>query len=190
MSVERWAQAGALAALLLGVACRADAGQAPPPNADRAQAATTTPANEGEAAVAVSKAWLEALKIKDRARLADGTRFPFTFTTTNKKKACDGSAADSAKLAGLVDCLAKREKMLMEELGRAEKLPLQVVAPAKVPAALDKLVGRPAGNERLVTTFINGDGITFELVLIVTPGEGKAKAGVRALLLNSEIEGG
>ena len=103
---------------------------------------------------------------------------------------CDGTATDGAKLAALVECLKKRERSFLEELSHAGKLQLKAIETANVPPSLAKLVGPPSAGERLVGTFINGDGVTFELVLSVVTGEGKASPAVRAVFVSSEVESG
>ena len=143
-----------------------------------------------EQAIAAARAWLDDLKAKDKAKIAEKTRLPFTYATANQKKRCDGTAEDASKLAALVECLEKREKIFIDELSHAGKLRLKAIEGAKVPPSLAKLVGAPSAGERLVSTFIDGDGITFELVLSVVASEGKSSAAVRAVFLSSEVESG
>jgi len=163
---------------------------------ERAQQAPHRPTGAAESAVgsdqavAAARAWLDDLKAKDKAKIAGRTRLPFKFATTNRKKSCDRIAVDETKLAALIDCIEKREKLFVEELGQAGKLTLKAVEPGKIPPSLAALVGTPAAGERLVSTFINGDGISFELVLSAVAGDGSSSIAIRALFLNTEIESG
>ncbi len=61
--------------------------------------------------------------------------------------------------------------------------------PARTPAWLAKLIGKPASGDWLVGGFLNGDGITFEFVLVVVPG-GSGAAVVKAFLVNAGVESG
>ncbi len=142
-----------------------------------------------EQAVAVARSWLDALVAQNVGKLAEKTRFPFSYKSTSAKKTCEGTAADAKKLATTVDCLARRDHLLLEELGHAESLEVKVMEPAHVPLWLRKMMGRPAAGERLVGTFINGDGITFEFVLVVVPSETGVGA-VQAFLVSAEVERG
>lgn len=143
-----------------------------------------------EQAIAAARAWLDDLKANDRTQIKEHTNLPFLYVTTSRKKVCDGTATDVAKLTSLIDCLTKRDKIFVEELAQAGKLRLKNVEPAQIPPSLAKVVGKPAARERLVSTFINGDGITFEIVLAIAVREGTSSAGVRAVFLNAEVESG
>jgi hypothetical protein len=151
-------------------------------------AAEKTP--NSEKAIAVARAWLEDLKANDKTKMGEHTKLPFLYATTNHMKMCDGTATNISKLDALVDCLQKREKIFVEELAHAGKLRLKVVEPTKVPPSLAKLVGAPGAGEQLVSTFINGDGVTFEIVLSIAAREGTSSAAVRAVFLNTEVESG
>jgi len=138
-------------------------------------------------AASTARAWLDALKRRDTAALAEKTQFPFTYKTTSRKKLCEGRAVDAKKLAATVDCLALRDKLLLEQLGYAEHLEVKVLEPAQIPPWVAKLAGKPTGRDWLVSAFLNGDGITFEFVLVVVPG-GSGLGVVKTFLVNAEIE--
>jgi hypothetical protein len=143
-----------------------------------------------EPAIAAARTWLDDLKTNDKQTIGGHTTLPFLYVTTSRGKRCEGMVSDAANLVALVDCLQKREKLLVNELAGAGRLRLEAIAAPKVPQSLKKLVATPAADERLVSTFINGDGITFEIVLSTAVREGTVSFGVRAIFLNAEIESG
>ena len=88
----------------------------------------------------------------------------------------------------MMDCLFRRDKLLTKELGYAGALEIRMVPESEIPAALRGLVGKPVKCERFLSSYINGDGVTFEFLFIVRRSEGHG--AVRALLFNSEYEAG
>lgn len=142
-----------------------------------------------EEAASAARAWLDALKRRDTRALAEKTRFPFVYETTSRKKLCEGTAVDAKELAATVDCLARRDKLLLEQLAHVERLDVKVLEPARTPPSLAKLIGKPTGGDRLVGAFLNGDGITFEFVLVVVRG-GSGFGVVKTFLVNAEVESG
>src|SRR2546430_2740461 len=92
------------------------------------QSTSTASTISPEQAASAAHAWFAALKAKDARRLAEQTRFPFTFDSTARKKRyrCEGIAADANQLATMIDCLARRDRLLLKELGYAEDLKVKV----------------------------------------------------------------
>lgn len=166
--------------------------QPPPDPAAVSSRPSTAPATGtigAEQAASAARAWLDALKRRDMEALAERTRFPFTYRSTNRRKLCEATSADARQLTAVVDCLARRDKLLLEELARAAKVEVKVLEPARAPAWLAKLIGKPAGGDWLVGGFLNGDGITFEFVLVVLAG-GSGPGVVKAFLVNADVESG
>jgi|GEM_PF-4712509 len=140
--------------------------------------------------MSIGRAWLDALKAKDFQKVFGQTRLPFTYRDTSPNKLCNGTAADVKQLTTMMSCLEKHVSLLFEELGQAEKLRLRVVTLREVPPSLLKVIETPNAGHRMVSTFINGDGITFELLLLIAPTDGNGAAGVKALFVSSETESG
>lgn len=140
-------------------------------------------------ALAAAQAWLEAMKSGDGAQMAQHTRFPFRYDTTDRKKSCDGIVAESRGLQEWLACLARKDELLVKEVSHAESpnLQLEVVTLDGTPQALRRLVGKPGKGAQLVSTYINGDGITFEFVIVVCGAHGAERALVSAFLVNAEV---
>ena len=132
-------------------------------------------------------AWLNALKTRDMPKLVEKTQFPFTYRTTNREPVCEGTTANARMLESTVDCLIRRDKRFIEELAHAENFGVKALDPAQPPPWAAKLLGPPASGDRLVSAFVNGDGMTFEFVLVVAPGA-TGSGAVRSLLANTELE--
>jgi hypothetical protein len=141
-------------------------------------------------AIAAAKRWLVALKNRDLTHLAPETAFPFSLRSTLKAVVmCEGIAPDARRLDAMVDCLSQHHGLLFRELANAGEFDFKVVGSAlELPAALRRLVGKVGNNEQLLMLGINGDGITYELVLIRSSAAGAR--GIKAFLLNAEIESG
>lgn len=139
-------------------------------------------------AVAAASAWLDALKARDAGALARKTRFPFRFASTAKKPICEGVAADPSALGAMVTCLGQNDRLFLTELAAAGTPATKPVAAKGGPRWLAKLWPASEPGDRLVSTFINGDGVTFELVLVVA--DAAAGGLVRAFLLHGEVEAG
>jgi hypothetical protein len=142
-----------------------------------------------EEATSAARAWLHALQARDVGKLAEKTQFPFTYKTTSRRKLCEGTAVNARNLASTVDCLIRREKLLLEELAHAQSVEVKTLDSARAPRWVVKLIGRPASGDRLVTAFVNGDGITFEFVFVVLPGA-TGSGVVKRFLVNAELISG
>jgi len=144
------------------------------------------PAKQDESALAAARAWLEELAAGDDTQLAAKSKVPFTFGTTARQKKCDRTAANEGALASLFKCIREQEATFVGELRSAGKLKVRVVNHAHVPRKLAKLV--KGHGRQLVSTFVNGDGISFDVVLAVSPAEAGASPAVGALYVDGEVE--
>jgi hypothetical protein len=152
----------------------------------RTGAQPTPPLSPSEATSSAG-AWLNALKTRDVPKLAERTQFPFTYRTTNSEPVCEGASANAGMLETTVDCLVRRDENLFEELAVSEGFGVKALEPAQVPPWAAKLMGQAARSDRLVSAFINGDGITFEFVLVVVRGA-TGSGAIRSFLVNTEVE--
>jgi hypothetical protein len=138
--------------------------------------------------LAVGRRWLQALKARDQASLAQQTAFPFAWKSTSHTRLCDGSAADAKELRAIVDCLGRKDDLLMDELAKADQLEVKPFELRRIPPRLRKILPKPEPGQRFVYSFINGGGVTFEFVLVVASvGE---RLGVTGFFLTREFETG
>jgi len=136
----------------------------------------------------VALEWLHALSSTDLQKLGALTSLPFSFRTTNKIKDCDRTVRDPALLREFTVCLDKHEDLLMKELRRNDSLKLEIVVRKQASSALQPLLVDLKADEMLVTTFIDGDGVTFRIAIVL--GAGAEGPRVRVLATNAEFESG
>jgi hypothetical protein len=139
-------------------------------------------------AVAAAKAWIETLKSKDLNKVSANSGLPFAYKTTDKKKTCDGVADDASKRTALIECVLAREKLMIDELTEADEMKFKAIAVRQIPAELKRIVSAPGSNERLVTSYLNGDGVTFTFVFLI--GASGGKAVTRAVFVDTEFHSG
>jgi hypothetical protein len=130
--------------------------------------------------------WLRALAANDARILEVGTSFPFSFRTTNQVKECERSVPATTELRDFLDCLGKHESMLMKELGYARSLELEIVERKEASAALQPLLADLNGDETLLTTYINGDGATYSIAVVLHSAADRVR--VRVLATDVEFE--
>jgi hypothetical protein len=162
-----------------------DAGSEPVVAAASTEVAPKVKVPEG--ALGIAGQWMTALKAADLPGLRDQTIFPFGLKSTNRQKLCEGTAQNSAAFASMVHCLNRRRKVtFVGEMESWRPADLKVIDVGSLPTTLRKMVGTPAPDEKLVETFINGEGVVFEFVLVVKTVAGRS--GVNAVISNAEFE--
>jgi hypothetical protein len=154
----------------------------PPDQSHGTTAGTLAP----EVALAAVNGWLDALRTKDAAKLRELTRLPLAYKSIGKKKLCEGVVKDGAGLDAMTTCFAKKETLFLEELKRGEDLAPKVVDPGHAPKSLMKLLDKSESEQTLVSGYINGDGVTYGLLLVVAPGD-SGKAGVSTFALKASF---
>jgi hypothetical protein len=130
---------------------------------------------EGQAPspVEVAKEWLSALKATDTANLSRTTTFPFTFRSMGRKSVCDGILKAPTDVAQFGKCFRTKEKLLLEELRYGEEqMKFQLVDVAAIPKALRAQVDGKTAAQSIVTTYVNGDGVTYIMFFVLQPGPG------------------
>ncbi len=108
----------------------------------------------------------------------------FEFRTTNVKKSCEGTFSGRAVIATALACVKTSEKLLIEELSQVEDFTLKPVHVSAAPKELRRLLRSGIKNSTLMLGSLNGDGVTFEILLVVGRG------GVIAFSYNVEFETG
>jgi hypothetical protein len=144
-------------------------------------------ASHEDKAETAARMWLGSLARNSETGLRQVTQFPFQFVASSAGAKCNKTADDVKAFAGLVRCLEKNETVFLKELRDAGELRIKTIDRGKIPPQLADLVGKVAPREQIVSTFINGDGVTFEMVMLVASGDATA---VRAIYINAEFESG
>jgi len=136
----------------------------------------------------VARGWFAALQGGNAGAAAAYGVFPFTFWI-NKPSPCRLVAQDSSSLKVLIGCILTSESILTQELREAESFPLALNDLKHLESSVKKVLGETAPNATFVSTYINGDGITYEIVIVLASGA-EGQLGVRAMLVDYEVEGG
>jgi hypothetical protein len=108
----------------------------------------------------IAGAWLSTVKEGDPASLAASTALPFTFATTEKKKACQGTMKTAAALETWVACARRSHALWLAELDVKGEPPLAEGGTdgAKLAALMKKAAPRAASWVRAAMT---RDGVTY-----------------------------
>jgi hypothetical protein len=137
----------------------------------------------------VAKEWLHALKATDTTSLSRITGFPFVFRSMGRKIGCDGILKTPSDVAQFGKCFRTKEKLFLEELGYGEaEMKFQLVDVAAIPKVLRAQLDGVTAAQRIVTTYVNGDGVTYTMFFIVLQGPGSGNLVSRFLLKASFSE--
>jgi hypothetical protein len=77
----------------------------------------------------------------------------------------------------------------MKELSYSSEVDLRTIERPQVPKSLRGLLADVESGDRIVTGFINGEGISFEFVFLIGPRDGGDPV-VKLLLMDTDVEGG
>jgi hypothetical protein len=126
------------------------------------------PGAEGDvrerAAVAAAEAWSTALYAGSAGRMVPVTGFPLVVDSTNLERRCEGARRAPAGIKPLLDCLARHERRLVQQLGDLRTVgPFEVVPAARLPPELrERAAGLPG--DTFVRARAGGGGVEVELV--------------------------
>jgi len=136
-------------------------------------------------AVTVATDWLVALRKNDTGQLSRTTAFPFSYRSTGKRKFCEGAIKDQAGMAGLMKCFRTKEKLFIGELKHADDMQLTITDGRDASKSLLKLLDKKDQDGTLVSSFINGDGVTYTFLLVVS--QNGTAVGVSTFALEAEF---
>jgi hypothetical protein len=141
--------------------------------------ATAGPARASEppAAPDVVRDWLGLLRAGALTALAEATDLPFAYQEAWPKKQCTSTARTRSALASWTECIRKDEVLLGELAFLSETLEFHK-APAEASPSLRSLANRFRGTGEWVAAYINGDGVTYTFLVLVTRRHGKARVAV------------
>ena len=113
--------------------------------------------------------WLKALGDGDVNQFRSKTAHRFSFRTTSKVKDCerDFTGSDGAPL--FMDCLRHHEKLFVGELAKADVLGPLSQDPTSFSPELRRLLPTLQDGEFVVTTYLAGDGVAYEFLLVLKP---------------------
>ena len=139
--------------------------------------------------------WLGALAASDASKLSSASISPFTLATDYRRRKCDGIAKDPKALAKLLRCVISNDKILAGELKYMDENPSCrvpslggcAVGSRRIRARLRERINRLGSSEGETTVegYLNGDGVTFELIFALRPDDGGRRAS--GLLLHYEV---
>lgn len=139
-----------------------------------------------DVALTAANDFLAALKSKDGTKLRAATVLPFSYRSMGKKKLCEGVAKDDSSLDSLLRCFVNRETVFLGALQHGEDLVPKVVDAEHAPKSLLKLLDDAGREQTLVTGFINGDGVTY-IILLPIAAKGAGKSGVSSMALKASF---
>jgi hypothetical protein len=150
-------------------------------------AALSIPARAEPTASDTARAWLRSLRTGKSAAIAESMSLPFTYREAWPKKQCDRLVIDQKSLAEWVGCIRKKEDLLLGELKwEKENLTLES-GQGKSPQKLRALT-KDLGPGEWVHGWINGDGVTYEFLLLVDRTSGKPR--VSACIIDASFDEG
>ena len=153
--------------------------------ASTAYADATPPAAAGNEAVAVARAWLNALAADgDMPKLAARTSLPFRLDWEISH--CLSNSRDAAELAKLVAC-ATKESFAGTVKYESTPLPLEIVKAKKLKKPLRVKLKPQDAAATLVHGRVDGDGETFDFVLLLRRADAGAPLRVSGLLIDSDV---
>lgn len=173
-------------AVLMGAPSPSREACASPADAAKPLANKSQPGPSANQAVTV-KEWLSALLDHDAVKVARITRLPFRFLSNGRKTICERTASDAKGFADLIACFDKKETLFLQQLKYAlEELEPTATDSQHAPKVLVDLLGRLDEKQKLVEAAIDGDGINYTMLFVLTPVDGKP-AMVDALALKVRL---
>jgi hypothetical protein len=96
---------------------------------------------------------------------------------------CDGIVRTPSEVASFAKCLHTKEKLLLRELGYGEEeMRFQVVGEEAIPKPLRHALEGATSTRKIVETYVNGDGVTYIMFLVVSLDPGATTRVSRFLL--------
>jgi hypothetical protein len=146
-------------------------GPAPTKQAAPAPENEATPAEKSADPGKAARSWLDAPRAHDVEALAKRSRFPFVFKDTGAEGKCKSATIPGAdKLAAGVQCLVK-DDLLTEDLKSNPEPTADVLSVKSLPRWSRKWAKEIPAGATPVSVFFNGNGNSFDLVLLVA-GDG------------------
>jgi hypothetical protein len=130
----------------------------------------------------LAREYLRAFRSGDSGTLNRLSCKRFSFHTTAQKNECATQAESSAQLAQLMACV-RGDALLKEELSHAEEFEANATSLRETPDWARTFDESESGADA-VASYINGDGITFSVVVLVTA------ECVESLMLSASFEDG
>jgi len=109
-----------------------------------------------------------AKALRTPAALVKSMGRPFLFASTNKVKMCEGAFSSDEEIIKWLECFAKDWKILSEEAREAGVQNLKPFAFGGLPPFARRVFKDSQGAE-FFYGWINGDGISFQLVFRIAP---------------------
>ena len=165
-------------------------------NAERYKLAQNTNNDFKSTIRETAHAWLNALKNQDAQDLVNHSSFPFVYKSTFVVKECESRASTKGELFRLLKCIKNHDKLLLGELeGRFDSEYTSITGPVNdlnkdIDRPLKRLIGKMRSNEYAIKVELSGDGVFYDLVLIVSWPPEQPWPGVRALLLDASFDAG
>jgi len=118
--------------------------------------------------VEIAVAWLRTLKAGTPAELATTTVLPFTFASTAKKKACEGTLKTEAALKPWLACVRKAQAAWLAELDVPGEPALAAATEGADPAKLAALMKKAAPKASAwVRASMSRDGVAYSFRFVV-----------------------
>jgi hypothetical protein len=132
-----------------------------------AGAAAGRPSTVAPAPVQAAQAWLLGLGARSAARLEKVSAFPLAIASTETRRRCGREVPNVQALPATLKCLREREPPLFRGLNRpGGASPLEIIPPSAVDSPdLRALVGKLRPGDTLVRGYVDGDGVSYEIVL-------------------------
>jgi hypothetical protein len=137
-------------------------------------------------ALAGAAAWLAGMKSRNVAKVRAASQIPIAYRSLGLKELCERVATSEKQLDDMIRCFIKKDTLFIGELKRCDDLNLKVVEAGRAPAKLSALLTKEEAEQTLVFGYINGDGVTYQLLLAMAPAK-NGTAVVSTLLIWAEF---
>jgi hypothetical protein len=125
----------------------------------------------------VVRSWLGLVRDSTPAALAEATDLPFSHQEARSGKQCTRTVRTRSALQSWAECIRK-DKILIGELAfPSETLEFQA-RPTEAGPTLRSLAARYSGPGEWLAAYINGDGVTYGCLFLVTRKDGNARVAV------------
>ena len=146
-----------------------------------------TAPGQSDPAFSVALGWVNAIKRNDVAGVLEATSLPFVHRSTGLKPKCERSTKTREDLTRWVECVQNSNDLLLSELGAGDDVRIEPDR-GPTPKAFKKLEkGLPDGQWTM--GYLNGDGVTFTLRLLIVKGS-DGVSRVAAFLVKAFFESG
>ena len=120
-----------------------------------------------ETTKSVVVSWLKALGSGDVNQVKSNAAHRFSFRTTSRSKDCERDFTGRDGLALFIECLRQHEKLFIGELAKADVFGPLSQDPTTFSPKLRLLLPPMEDDEFVVSTYLAGDGVAYELLLVL-----------------------